>query len=70
VVSYHDPLVTSVDVAGAGTLESVTQPVASDYDLVLVAVVHPGHSYEYLADADNVLDATYKTPGGRARHSL
>jgi UDP-N-acetyl-D-glucosamine dehydrogenase len=70
VVAYHDPLVGTADVPGAGTLASVERPVASDYDLVLVAVVHPGHSYEYLADAEHVLDATYKTPGGRVRHAV
>jgi UDP-N-acetyl-D-glucosamine dehydrogenase len=64
-VSYHDPLVATV-----GALESVTAPVAADYDLVVVTVVHPGHSYEFLADADQVLDATYRTPGGRVRHAI
>jgi UDP-N-acetyl-D-mannosaminuronate dehydrogenase len=69
-VSYHDPLIPAVEVAGAGTLESVDAPYAEDYDLVLVAVVHPGHSYEFLADAEHVLDATYRTPGGKVRHAL
>jgi nucleotide sugar dehydrogenase len=64
-VAYHDPLVPTV-----GTLESVEAPRAEDYDLVLVAVVHPGHSYEFLADADQLLDATYRTPGGRVRHAI
>ena len=53
-----------------GNLKSVTAPRAEDYDLVIVAVVHPGHSYEFLADADHVLDATYRTPGGRVRHAI
>jgi UDP-N-acetyl-D-glucosamine dehydrogenase len=69
-VSYHDPLIASVAVAGAGTLESVAAPDAADYDLVVVAVVHPGHSYEFLNEAEHLLDATYKTPGGKIRHSL
>ena len=64
-VSDHDPLVPSV-----GGLESVADPRAADYDLVVVAVVHPGHSYEFLADAEQVLDATYRTPGGRVRHAI
>jgi UDP-N-acetyl-D-glucosamine dehydrogenase len=64
-VSYHDPLVAEV-----GGLRSVEAPDAADYDLILVAVVHPGHSYEFLADAEQVLDATYKTPGGKVRHAL
>jgi UDP-N-acetyl-D-mannosaminuronate dehydrogenase len=69
-VSYHDPLIPSVGVKGAGTLTSVATPQADDADLVLVAVVHPGHSYDFLREAEHVLDATYKTPGGQVRHSL
>jgi nucleotide sugar dehydrogenase len=69
-VSYHDPLIAQVDVQGAGTLRNVAAPDAADYDLVLVAVVHPGHDYAFLAEAEHVLDATYRTPGGRVRHAL
>ena len=69
-VSYHDPLIAEVDVEGAGLLRNVEAPDASDYELVLVAVVHPGNSYEFLADAAHVLDATYTTPGGKVRHAL
>jgi UDP-N-acetyl-D-glucosamine dehydrogenase len=69
-VSYHDPLIAEVEVEGAGVLHNVAAPDPSRYDLVLVAVVHPGHSYEYLADAEHLLDATYKTSGGKVRHAL
>ncbi|WP_231379322.1 nucleotide sugar dehydrogenase [Candidatus Solirubrobacter pratensis] len=69
-VSYHDPLIAEVEVEGAGVLHNVAAPDPSQYDLVLVAVVHPGHSYEYLADAEHLLDATYKTSGGKVRHAL
>ena len=69
-VSYHDPLIPSVDLKGAGTLQSVGALAAADYDLVLVAVTHPGHSYAFLGAVEHVLDATYRTPGGHARHSL
>jgi nucleotide sugar dehydrogenase len=69
-VSYQDPLIAEVEVHGAGTLRSVAAPDAADYDLVLVAVVHPGHDYAYLDAAEHVLDATYRTPGGRVRHAL
>jgi nucleotide sugar dehydrogenase len=69
-VAYHDPLIASIAVPGAGTLSSVAAPAATDYDLVLVAVVHPGHSYEFLTAAEDVLDATYTTPGGKVRHAL
>lgn len=64
-VAYHDPMVTSV-----GELANVEAPNPADYDLIVVAVVHPGFSYEFLVDAPRVLDATYKTPGGKVRHSL
>jgi nucleotide sugar dehydrogenase len=69
-ISYHDPLIASVDVEGAGTLQSVASPDADAYDLVVVAVVHPGHSYEFLADVEHTLDATYRTPGGKHRHAV
>lgn len=64
-VAYHDPLIPEV-----GELRNVVAPDPADYDLVVVAVVHPGHSYEFLADAEHVLDATYKTLGGKVRHTL
>jgi nucleotide sugar dehydrogenase len=64
-VAYHDPMVAAV-----GELTNTERPNPADYDLIVVAVVHPGYSYEFLADAPNVLDATYKTPGGKIRHSL
>jgi len=64
-VAYHDPMVASV-----GELSNTEHPDPADYDLIVVAVVHPGYSYEFLADAPRVLDATYKTPGGKVRHSL
>jgi UDP-N-acetyl-D-glucosamine dehydrogenase len=57
-------------VKAVGELRSVESPNPDDYDLIVVAVVHPGFSYEFLADAPRVLDATYKTPGGKVRHSL
>jgi UDP-N-acetyl-D-glucosamine dehydrogenase len=69
-VSYYDPLIPSVDVEGVGLLESVVAPDPGEYDLVVAAVVHPGHSYEFLADVEHLLDATYRTPGGLIRHSL
>jgi nucleotide sugar dehydrogenase len=69
-VSYYDPLIASVEVEGVGELESVSAPDPADYDLVVSAVVHPGHSYEFLADVEHLLDATYRTPGGVMRHAL
>ncbi len=69
-VEYYDPLVPRVRIVGVGPLESVAQPDPADYDLVLVAVVHPGRPYEFLLDVEHVLDATYRTPGGKVRHAL
>jgi UDP-N-acetyl-D-glucosamine dehydrogenase len=70
-VAYHDPLVAAVAIDAAGpVLQSVAVPAAADYDLVLVAVVHPGHPYGFLADAEHVLDATYRTAGGHVRHAV
>jgi UDP-N-acetyl-D-mannosaminuronate dehydrogenase len=63
-VAYYDPLV-----AGA-TCARDTDPDPDAYDLVVVAVTHPGHDYGFLAGATQVLDATYTTPGGRVRHAL
>jgi UDP-N-acetyl-D-glucosamine dehydrogenase len=69
-VDYYDPLVESADIPGVGTLVSVAGPVAADYDLALVATVHRGFDYRFLADCRDVLDATYRTPGGRRRHTV
>ncbi|MGZ4692923.1 MAG: nucleotide sugar dehydrogenase [Acidimicrobiales bacterium] len=69
-VDYYDPLVESAEIPGAGALSSVAGPVAADYDLALVATVHPGFDYGFLADCAAVLDATYRTPGGRQRHTV
>ena len=70
-LAYHDPLVPSVTLKAADApLQSVATPDAGDYDLVLVVVVHPGHDHGFLDDAEHVLDATYRTPGGRVRHAV
>ena len=46
---------------------SVEAPRPDDYDLVLIATLHPGHDYGWLEYAPTVLDATYKTASGRSR---
>ncbi len=70
LVHYYDPLVESADIPGIGSLVSVAGPVAADYDLALVATVHRGYDYSFLADCGDVLDATYRTPGGRRRQTV
>jgi UDP-N-acetyl-D-glucosamine dehydrogenase len=66
-VSYHDPLVRSLEVDDQLALLSVPQPRPSDYDLALVVTLHDHHDYEWLDDFDQVLDCTYQTPLGRTR---
>jgi nucleotide sugar dehydrogenase len=63
LVEYHDPLVTRT-----GEYPRVDAPRPERYHLVVVATVHPGHDYAWLHDCEHVLDATYRTPGGRHRH--
>ena len=63
-VAYYDPLVED-----AGPARDA-DPDPSAYDLMVVAVTHPGHDYGFLDGAQHVLDATYTTPGGRVRHAL
>jgi nucleotide sugar dehydrogenase len=69
-VSYYDPLVETAYVHDIGELVSVGGPVGSDYDLAVVATVHPGFDYGFLDNCNDVLDATYRTPGGRRRHTI
>ncbi len=69
-VDYYDPYVETAEIHGIGTLTSVPGPVASNYDLALVATVHPRFDYGFLDECADVLDATYRTPGGQRRHTV
>jgi len=73
-VEYHDPLLETVTVNG--TPEAGVDPDPrrdrsgfgpEDYDLAIVATVHPGFDYGWLQRVPAVLDCTYRTPGGRRR---
>ena len=76
-VDYHDPLVPelSLDEAGGELLYGVDPDPRrdaggfgpEDYDLAILATVHPDHEYGWLARCPAVLDCTYRTPGGRRR---
>ena len=66
-VSYHDPLVRSLEADENLALLSVPRPHPADYDLALLVTVHHGHDYAWLDDFDHVLDCTYDTPLGRRR---
>jgi UDP-N-acetyl-D-glucosamine dehydrogenase len=73
-VDYHDPLVPELQLAG-GVLRAVDPDPRrdaggfgpEDYDLVILATVHPEHDYGWLSRCEAVLDCTYRTPGGRRR---
>jgi nucleotide sugar dehydrogenase len=66
-VGYHDPLIPAIAERG---LRSIDRPRPGDHELVIVAVTHPGYDLTWLDACPHVLDATYKTPGGHARHGL
>jgi UDP-N-acetyl-D-glucosamine dehydrogenase len=73
-VDYHDPLVTQIDVGGQ-TLSSIDPDPRrdasgfgpEDYDLTIVATLHPNHDYGWLARCATVLDCTYGAHAGRER---
>jgi len=66
-VSYHDPLVRSLEADDNLALLSVPRPRADDYDLALVVTLHEGHAYNWLDSFERVLDCTYQAPLGRTR---
>ncbi|WP_441245142.1 nucleotide sugar dehydrogenase [Kitasatospora sp. McL0602] len=58
-VSFSDPLVARARIHGT-VLESVADPAAEKWDLVVVHTVHPGADLGWLAEHGKVLDATYR----------
>jgi nucleotide sugar dehydrogenase len=65
-VDYHDPLVPSLTLSGE-QLRSVA-PAPADYDLAILATLHPDHDYDWLERCPAVLDCTYRRPqAGRRR---
>ena len=73
-VDYHDPLVPELVLDGE-VLHGVDPDPRrdasgfgpEDYDLTILATVHPDHKYGWLNRCPAVLDCTYRTPGGRRR---
>jgi UDP-N-acetyl-D-glucosamine dehydrogenase len=73
-VDYHDPLVPELELGGE-LLHGVDPDPRrdgggfgpEDYDLTIIATVHPEHDYGWLSRCEAVLDCTYRTPGGRQR---
>lgn len=73
-VDYHDPLVPELALAGEMLHGVDPDPRRDgggfgpeDYDLTIIATVHPEHDYGWLSRCPAVLDCTYRTPGGRQR---
>ncbi|HEY7830848.1 MAG TPA: nucleotide sugar dehydrogenase [Solirubrobacteraceae bacterium] len=80
-VDYYDPLVPSLTIDG-DTLHGVRVDLRGDgpnigrgetvkvgsYDLAILATLHPGHDYGWIARCPAVLDCTYRTPGGKTRY--
>ncbi|WP_241562621.1 nucleotide sugar dehydrogenase [Streptomyces hoynatensis] len=58
-VAYCDPLVPALTVDGR-PVPRVTDPVASEWDLVLAHTLHPGQDLGWLDGTAPVLDATYR----------
>ncbi|GAA2823175.1 nucleotide sugar dehydrogenase [Kitasatospora paracochleata] len=58
-VSFHDPLVTRARLHGK-LADSVVEPAAETWDLVVVHTVHPGSDLGWLTGQSAVLDATYR----------
>lgn len=59
-VAYADPLIPALETA-AGSLQTIADPAARDWDLVIVHTLHPGLDHAWLKHAC-VLDATYQLP--------
>jgi UDP-N-acetyl-D-glucosamine dehydrogenase len=68
-VSYFDPLIPALEADGR-YYEHVTSPEARDYDLVVLATLHPGVDYGWLDASESVLDCTYRSRSGRTRHEI
>jgi UDP-N-acetyl-D-glucosamine dehydrogenase len=74
-VDYHDPLVEELALGDGELLRGIDPDPRrdgsgfgpEDYDLTILATVHGGHDYGWLARCEAVLDCTYRTPGGRRR---
>jgi nucleotide sugar dehydrogenase len=67
-VEYHDPLVPSVTLSEGTTLHSIQRPDPGRFDLVIVAGLDQAADYHWLQGCPDVLDATYRAPGGERRH--
>ncbi|HEX3785683.1 MAG TPA: nucleotide sugar dehydrogenase [Pseudonocardiaceae bacterium] len=58
-VDYYDPLVPTIALANGRSMDSISEPHGTDWDLALVHTVQPGHDYDWVGHCPIVLDATY-----------
>jgi UDP-N-acetyl-D-glucosamine dehydrogenase len=73
-VDYHDPLVPEIELEGHALATVDPDPRREarglgpeDYDLAILATVHPDQDYGWLNRCPAVLDCTYRTPTARLR---
>jgi len=69
-VHYEDPLVDTLWTAPTGQLSAVERPGDTQWDLVVVHTVHPGHDYEWLSLQPALLDTTYRMADSAGRVTL
>jgi len=59
-VSFYDPLVPILRLPSGQEIRSTAAPRGEDFDLAIVHTLHPGVSYAWVAECQQVLDATYQ----------
>jgi nucleotide sugar dehydrogenase len=59
-VAYHDPLIPTLEIGGL-PMVSVTTPSATDYDVIVLACVHPETARFWESGSTAILDCTYGT---------
>jgi nucleotide sugar dehydrogenase len=76
-VDYHDPLVPDLQIGDewiSGVDPDPRRDASGfgpeDYALAIIVTLHPGHDYGWLRRVPEVLDCTYRTPGGLRRFVL
>lgn len=69
-VTYTDPHVKEIMVAGIGRLRNHAAPDQSEWDLVVVHTLHPGLDHDWLTKQAIVLDTTYRLHSVEKRHVL
>jgi nucleotide sugar dehydrogenase len=68
-IGYYDPLVPTLRL-GTRTLHGQLHPRGADWDLVVIATIHPGWDYRFLDSCPTLLDATYRVGAGYGCHTV